>query len=412
MTVANGKWDTNYEWKVVTLLGIGFGLVGLDRWIIAPLFPTMMADLNLSPGDIGTLAGALGLMWGVFAIFVGRLADTIGHRKILIPALLVFSLMSGLSGMASGLVGLIMIRALMGVAEGAYTPTSFTAVASAAKPERRGILQGAQQCGFALFGLALGPIIATQLLLVVPSWRWVFWIVAIPGFIVAGLLYYVLKEPEETQGAATVGATLTAEQTRSSYIELLKTPNIVLAMLLLFCTMSCVFVLSAMVPVYLEGYIGFSPQQQGLVMSGIGFGGFIGQFGVPGLSDRFGRKPMTVLSFIGATVSVWVFFQLGANPLALFLSIFMVSFFSLGVIALITGPIATEAAPLGLVSAAIGIVVGSGEIFGGGVAPYIAGAIANNYGIQNVVWVALVGVAVGIVLSLFLKETAPIKQAE
>ena len=411
MTVGNGKWDTSYEWKVVTLLGLGFGLVGLDRWIIAPLGPTMAMDLGLSPGDIGYLVGALGLTWGVFAIFSGRLADTIGHRKILIPAILVFSLMSGFSGMASGMVGLIFIRALMGAAEGAYTPTSFTAVASAAKPERRGILQGAQQCGFALFGLALGPIIATQLLQVVPSWRWVFWIVAIPGFIVAVMLYFVLKEPEDTQGGATVGAALTADQTRSPYMDLLKTPNIVVAMLLLFCTMSCVFVLSAMVPGYLEGYIGFSPQQQGAVLSGIGFGGFIGQFGIPGLSDRFGRRPMAIISFIGATISVWIFFQLGANPMALFLTIFVVSFFSLGVIALITGPIATESAPLGLVSAAIGIVVGTGEIFGGGIAPAIAGWVTNNFGIENVVWVALFGVAIGIVLSFFLKETAPIKQA-
>ncbi len=29
------NWDTGYEWKAVTLLTIGFGLVGLDRWIIA-----------------------------------------------------------------------------------------------------------------------------------------------------------------------------------------------------------------------------------------------------------------------------------------------------------------------------------------------------------------------------------------
>src|SRR6266853_1350286 len=40
--------DTSYEWKAVTLLGLGFGLVGLDRWIIAPLFPFMMKDLHLS----------------------------------------------------------------------------------------------------------------------------------------------------------------------------------------------------------------------------------------------------------------------------------------------------------------------------------------------------------------------------
>jgi sugar phosphate permease len=91
----------------------------------------------------------------------------------------------------------------------------------------------------------------------------------------------------------------------------------------------------------------------------------------------------------------------------LFVWLFVVSFFSLGNVALLTGPIATEAAPIGLVASAIGIVVGAGEIFGGGVAPIIAGNIAENYGIQNVLFVALIGVAAGIVVCMFLKETAP-----
>ena len=50
------QWDTSYEWKAVALLGLGFGLVGLDRWIIAPLFPFIVADLGLADGDVGRLA--------------------------------------------------------------------------------------------------------------------------------------------------------------------------------------------------------------------------------------------------------------------------------------------------------------------------------------------------------------------
>ena len=138
MAEPHAKWDTTYEWKTVALLGIGFGLVGLDRWIIAPLFPFMMEDLGLGYQDLGNLVGILGLVWGGFAIFSGRLSDKIGHRKILIPAILLFSVMSGFSGMATGLVGLILVRALMGAAEGSYTPTSFTAVAAASHPKRRG----------------------------------------------------------------------------------------------------------------------------------------------------------------------------------------------------------------------------------------------------------------------------------
>jgi sugar phosphate permease len=95
----------------------------------------------------------------------------------------------------------------------------------------------------------------------------------------------------------------------------------------------------------------------------------------------------------------------------LFVALFVCSFFCLGNVALITGPIATESAPVGLISAAIGIVVGAGEIFGGGVAPYIAGNIADRFGLPSVLNVALVGVALGIIVTMFLRETSPRKIA-
>jgi hypothetical protein len=54
-----------------------------------------------------------------------------------------------------------------------------------------------------------------------------------------------------------------------------------------------------------------------------------------------------------------------------------------------------------------GIIIGAGEIFGGGIAPAIAGGIAQRYGIEHVLTVTLLGFAAGIVASLFIQETAP-----
>ena len=400
-------WDTSYEWKVVTLLGLGFGLVGLDRWIIAPLFPFMLDDLGLNLQDQGSIIGVLGIAWGIFAIFSGRLSDSIGHRKVLIPAIFFFSLLSGVSGLATGFASLFAIRLLMGMMEGSYCPTSFAAPAAASHPSRRGFLQGLQQCGFALFGLALGPIIATQLLQVVPSWRWVLGIVAIPGLIVGTLLYAVLREPAETQGGRMVGAVASG----GKWSDVFRSRNIVLSMGGLLCAMTCVFVLGAMVPNYLLDYLKLTPTQMGFVMSGLGFGGFVGQFAVPGLSDLYGRRTMAIAAFVGASVFVYLLKNTGASPPMLFALLFLVSFCCLGNIALITGPIATESAPPGLISSAIGMVVGAGEIFGGGVAPMIAGTVAQNYGIENILWVAMSGVVLGVVVSLFFRETAPRKVA-
>ena len=75
-------WDTSYEWKAVTLLGLGFGLVGLDRWIIAPLLPSIIKDLSLNYQDAGKIIGIVGLSWGIFAILTGGISDRIGRRKV------------------------------------------------------------------------------------------------------------------------------------------------------------------------------------------------------------------------------------------------------------------------------------------------------------------------------------------
>ena len=182
-----------------------------------------------------------------------------------------------------------------------------------------------------------------------------------------------------------------------------------LCMIALMCAMACIFVLGGMLPSYLIDYLKLTPTQMGFVTSALGFGGFVGQFGVPGISDKLGRRLTAILAFIGAAISVWLFMGMQANPNSLFLMLFVVSFFSLGNVALITGPIATESAPVSLISSAIGIVVATGEIFGGGIAPSIGGAIAQSRGIQNILWMPLIGVALGAVVCLFLKETAPAK---
>jgi sugar phosphate permease len=144
-------------------------------------------------------------------------------------------------------------------------------------------------------------------------------------------------------------------------------------------------------------------------MSALGFGGFAGQIILPGVSDFLGRRTMAVLGFVGAAISVYIFARIGPNPAFLFAVLFIAAAMALGSLALLTGPIAAESAPAGMVSSAAGIVVGIGEIFGGGIAPAFAGYIAQHYGIQHTLDLALGGLVTGIVVCLFLKETAPRK---
>ena len=223
-------------------------------------------------------------------------------------------------------------------------------------------------------------------------------------------LFFILKEPQDTQGGQLLITEKQVEtQVKVNWIDLLKTRNILLSMIGLFCTMSCVFVISAMVPLYLENFLKLSSQEMGLIVSAIGFGGFLGQFLVPAASDWIGRRLASILGFIGATIFIYLFANASASIPILFGLLFVLSFFSLGLIALLSGPLAAESAPAGLVASSIGLVVGAGEIFGGGIAPVISGIIAENYGIQNIFYLSLVGTIIGICMSFFIKETAPRK---
>ena len=91
-----------HEFGAVIVLALGFGLVGIDRFLISTLFPVIARDLHLSYGDIGTITGALAIAWGIAALVMGNMSDHIGRRRVLTGSLIVFSLLIGASGLATG----------------------------------------------------------------------------------------------------------------------------------------------------------------------------------------------------------------------------------------------------------------------------------------------------------------------
>jgi len=398
-----GKHDSAYELKTVSLLAVGFGLVGLDRWMVAPLFPYMMRDLGLNFQQLGNLIGVLAVAWGAWAIASGPISDRIGRKKILVWTMIAFSLLSSCSGLATGFASLMLIRGIMGIAEGAFTPASVAATSEASLASRRGFNLGFQMSMFSLLGLGVAPILATQLLRVMPSWHWVFMVSAVPGLIVAGLCAKILRDRPR---AATLRAN-SINRPGAQWRSIFANRNVVVAIAAMLCAMSGIFVIGAMVPTYLITVLHLNAQSMGFVASALGFGGFIGSFSLSGISDYVGRKVAAIGAFAVAAVLLFVFARTGADPAKLFALLFGISMCSIGLLSLLCGPIATEAAPAGLVASTIGLISGIGEIFGGGVAPVIAGYIAQNFGLPHVFDFAMGGLALGIFVVLMLVETAP-----
>ena len=133
-------------------MSLGFGLVGLDRTIIYPLFPVLSEELGLNYQDIGNISAILALTWGASALVSGRLSDRFGEKAILIPATIAFSLLVLLTGFANTVIALLIVRALMGFAEGLFAPASIVITVRASHPDRIGLNTGLQQMAAPFFG--------------------------------------------------------------------------------------------------------------------------------------------------------------------------------------------------------------------------------------------------------------------
>jgi MFS family permease len=104
---------------------------------------------------------------------MGNAADQFGRRKVMVGSLIIFSLLIGSSGLASALAGLIVVRVIMGFADGAFTPPSISATIACSPARRHGRNVGIQQMTHIIFGLGFAPLIVAFLLHLI-SWRWIF----------------------------------------------------------------------------------------------------------------------------------------------------------------------------------------------------------------------------------------------
>jgi MFS family permease len=415
------NWDTDYEWKIILLLALTFGLVGLDRFILPVILQspssTMAADLGLTPQDGGTLAGYLGMAWGISAFVMGYMADKLGRRAVLVPAILIFSVMSIFSGLATSITFLVIVRVIMGLAEGPVASTGVAVAVEASKPSRRGLNNGIFQCMISLFGLALAPIIATELLEVY-NWPVVFMLVGAPGIIIAIIMWFVIREPLKQMAEQQDGSSAPApELSIKSVLGMFGHRNAKVAPLTLICAMGGIFVIAALLMGYLTaplaiGGLELDPITAGRVFSAVGVGGCIGQFAMPALSDFIGRKITTLVSYILAAVFLLAFSQAGPeNTTVLWILMFFTALFNFAALAILAGPVAAEAAPVGMIASMAGFVIFAGEFIGGGISPIIATNLVDAYSFKAPLYFAACGLALGFVVALFLEETAPRKVA-
>jgi MFS family permease len=396
-----------YENLLVVVLFLAFGFVFFDRQAVPFLFPFISEELVLTNTDLGIITGVLAVTWALSGAAVGKLSDKLGVRKpILLTAILAFSTLSALSGLVSGFLSLLLIRALMGIAEGAVLPMAQSLMIEASQPHRRGLNMGlVQTTSSGLLGGVLAPPILVGLAQVF-GWRTAFYLTIIPGLLIALWIWRAVRErPPASPLLQEDGTWAEPAGHKPSIGEVIRMRNIWLCMLIAVCMLTWFILILTFTPTYLVTVTGFTPGTMATVMTFVGVAWVIWGVITPAISDRIGRKTtLTVFSAVAVFCPLAVVFI--GSPVALSVAV-LITFVGIGCFSLFMATIPGETVSHGALATALGIVMGIGEISGGAIAPVIAGIASDAWGLQAAMYIAAGGAAIAALLSLGLHETAP-----
>jgi MFS family permease len=398
-----------YENGLLLILGLSFGVAFFDRQASFVLGDFIATDMGLTNTQLAMLGSVLSLAWALGAYFIARWSDGVGVRKpFLVGFLLIFSLCSVVSGLATSYPVLLLSRLIMGLVEGPFLPVCLAIMAVESSAHRRGVNAGVMQNFFAaILGQTVAPLVLTAIALD-HGWRTAFYVAGIPGILCAIAVIFWVREPsKESQAALNAQAAADGGRDKMGLLDMLKVRNV------FFCCAISTFMVAWMVigwtflPRYLPGVRGMDPAVVGSVLGILGMASALSGFGAPFLSDRIGRKPvMIAFCFLAALTPLAAMFFQGST--ALLGMLFFIGWLATGTFPLFMGVIPGESIPRKYAATAMGLVVCVGEVLGGTLLNLFAGWVADTSGVlANAVWVQVACGVIGGLLCLFLVETAP-----
>ena len=341
-------------WAVAFACVISFMGIGL----VDPILPALASSLRATPSQVSLLFTSYLLVTAVAMLAVGWVSSRLGAKRTLVLGLaiiVVFSALAGTSGSISGIVG---FRAGWGLGNALFIATSLAVIVASATGGFAGaIILYETALGL---GIAVGPLLGGELGSI--SWRGPFFGVAVLMFIaLVATVAFVPATPKPAQTTSLV-APLKALRHRG------------------------LLTLGLMALLYNWGFftmLGYAPypmelnaHKLGLVFTGWGL--LVAAFSVffaPRLQGRFGTAPVLYVNLAGCG-AVMAVIAIGVHHPAVVIVAVIVSGAFIGINNTLTTQAVMLVSPVErpVASSAYGFV----RFIGGGLAPYVAGKIADH----------------------------------
>ncbi|MFC5139380.1 MFS transporter [Actinomycetospora rhizophila] len=396
---------------------------GYDLFVHGTVTPALLAyrEWGLTPPDVGLIGAVTFAGMLVGALGAGVLTDVLGRRRILIWAVVLFSVAMGVSAAAPTPLVFGAARFVAGIGLGGVTPTAIALAVEFAPAGRRQMYNAVACCGGA-FG---GVIAALVGVVVIPAlgFRAMFWIGTLPLLVLLPLALRLLPEspsyllargrPDEARRIAERHGLLLEEPAedpgspRRSFARLFARHRLRPTLLFAgasFCGLLLAYGLGSWLPAIMAraGY-GLGPSI--LFLLALNLGAIGGALAGARLADRIGSKPVVVSAFCASALAIGL---LGLQPpvAVSYVLVAVAGMGSIGAQFLVNGYVAALY-PAAVRASALGWANGIGRL-GAILGPYLGGIVLGAaLGLAWNFWVFAVVAALGALVCSALPATRP-----
>lgn len=375
----------------------------LDRFLVAPLLPLIIANLGLSDRQGGSLQSAFILVYAIACPGAGWLGDRYARLRMAALGVVLWSLATVASGVVATFAGLMLARALVGIGEASYTVIAPSVLSDHYPADSRGRVLSVFYAAMP-FGIAIGYVLGGQIGAHY-GWRPAFFVAGGPGILLACMLL-LLREPARGRLDAGPGAARAGMPLRDFFHLLRQRPSYFVNMAAQTLYSFTMGGLGAWMPTYFV-----RERHLGVAQAGTLFGalllaaGFVGTLLGGVMGDRlaaryrgahftfsavtlFASLPFTVLAV--TSVTPWIYWSaMGATLFFLFLNYGPLSAALINVL-----PSHARARGVGLHTTTI-------HVFGDACSPFLIGAASDAMGLRIPVLASglLVGVSAVLLLA-------------
>ena len=373
----------------------------LTHWYPATfylLLPLIGNELGLSYSQIGLVMTCQHIAGALSNIPGGMVVDSVKRKGFLLAlSLFWIGFPYLLMGLSSQYWMLLACSALVGIGNNLWHPAAIPTLARRF-PDRKGLVISVHGMGGNV-GDALAPL-AIGALLGFFTWREIIMLNLAPGVVIACLIvaylgtWSVAAEPAPKTGARSHVADLVA---------LLKDRAVaVLVVSGAFRSMTQGTLL-VFLPLYLARELGYSPFAMGVCLFVLQAAGFAASPIAGHLSDRMGRSRIVVSSMV-MTAAVLVFMGFAGGSQAFVFFIALLGFFLYALRPVMQAWL-IESAPRHMGGTSIGVLFGA-QALGNAIAPAIAGALADRYGLGAMFWFVTATIVIANLLVLLMPKGA------